>query len=102
MRYQRMSPRTKAGERWFKRIRIRRNNDVTRRTSAAVSSMMKLNDSVEVPQTVPFRIVTIEQVTDWLVIAKKYRALMGLRHHTYETNNNHNERKDSQESEDDT
>lgn len=70
---QKMSPRSKAGAKWLSKVK--KGSQVAPKESVALSVV----HMSPIGSQLSFAIqnTRIEHVTDWVVIAKKYRALMG-------------------------
>ncbi|KAF5306176.1 hypothetical protein FQR65_LT07452 [Abscondita terminalis] len=72
------SPRTKASGKWLSKVRKRKES--VRKSSVATQSLVQFETSVDQRKSLIIKLHTIENVTDWPTISKKYRLLMGLTH----------------------
>ncbi|KAF5298215.1 hypothetical protein FQA39_LY02639 [Lamprigera yunnana] len=69
------SPRSKASAKWLEKVR--KKKEMYRRQSLTAHTV-QFNNSIEQRKSVSTKLLTIDKVTDWTAISKKYRELMGL------------------------
>ncbi|CAH0555126.1 unnamed protein product [Brassicogethes aeneus] len=68
-----LSPRSKAGAKWLSKVKKGRQIAPKESVALSVSHLSPLGSQLSFTTTT----MRIEHVTDWELIAKKYRALMG-------------------------